>query len=69
MHQSQPYSPLCPYADHTWDTLPHVILTSDMEWDPSVPDHEYDLADEQWFNALDAHELDPQCNLFDVFGS
>lgn len=67
MCQSQPYLPLCPYADHEWDILPHVILTSDMEWDPSVPDHEYDLDDEPWFNIMDTHELDPQHNLFDEF--
>jgi hypothetical protein len=23
-----------PYTDREWDNLPHVILTSEMEWDP-----------------------------------
>jgi hypothetical protein len=36
-----------PYTDHEWDTLPHVILTSELEWDPSVRDHGF-KTDEQW---------------------
>jgi hypothetical protein len=36
-----------PYTDNEWDTLPHVILTSELEWDPSVLDHDY-KTDEQW---------------------
>jgi hypothetical protein len=36
-----------PCTDHEWDNLPHVILTSELEWDPSVLDHEY-KEDEQW---------------------
>jgi hypothetical protein len=27
-----------PYTDHEWDNLPHVTLTSEVEWDPSVLD-------------------------------
>jgi hypothetical protein len=30
-----------PYTDHEWDTLPHVIVTSELEWDPSVLDHDF----------------------------
>jgi hypothetical protein len=30
-----------PYTDHEWDNLPHVILTSELEWDPSVLDHDF----------------------------
>jgi hypothetical protein len=36
-----------PYTDHEWDNLPHVILTSELEWNPSVIDHEF-KGDEQW---------------------
>jgi hypothetical protein len=36
-----------PYTNHEWDTLPHVILTSELEWDPSVLDHDFQ-ADDQW---------------------
>ena len=36
-----------PYTDQEFDTLPHVILTSELEWDPSVLDHTF-KEDEQW---------------------
>ena len=29
-----------PHTDHEFVTLPHVSLTSELEWDPSVLDHE-----------------------------
>jgi hypothetical protein len=39
-----------PYTDHKFDTLPHVILTSKLEWDPSVLAHIF-KEDEQWGEA------------------
>jgi hypothetical protein len=30
-----------PYTDQEWDNLPHVILTSEIEWDPSVLYHDF----------------------------
>jgi hypothetical protein len=36
-----------PYTDHEWDNLPHVILTSEVEWDPSGLDHDF-KEDKQW---------------------
>jgi hypothetical protein len=30
-----------PYTDHEWDTLPHVIFTSELEWDLSVLYHDF----------------------------
>jgi hypothetical protein len=41
---------LCPYTDQEFDTLPHVILTLKLEWDPSVLDHIF-IEDEQWGDA------------------
>ena len=33
--------------------LPHVVLTSDQDWDPHVLDHSYNLANENiWSDAL-----------------
>ena len=29
-------SPNSPYTDHEWETLPHVFLTAEPEWDPTV---------------------------------
>jgi hypothetical protein len=31
---------ICPYNDQEFETLPHVTLTSELEWDPSALDHE-----------------------------
>ena len=39
-------------SDHELDTLPHVVLTSDMTWDPSVIDNEIDP--ETWHDCADA---------------
>jgi hypothetical protein len=36
-----------PYTDREFETLPHVILTSELEWDPSVLEHKF-KEDEQW---------------------
>jgi hypothetical protein len=36
-----------PYTDKEWEDLTHAILTSEVEWDPSVLDHDF-KEDEQW---------------------
>jgi hypothetical protein len=36
---------------HEWDTLPHIILTSEIDWDPTTLDRELD-SDNKWFDAL-----------------
>ena len=33
-----PYLPMRPYTDTEWRTLPHVVFTSDVDWDPSSVD-------------------------------
>jgi hypothetical protein len=35
------------YTYQEFETLPHVMMTSELEWDPSVLDHEFKV-DEQW---------------------
>jgi hypothetical protein len=39
---------ICPYTDHEFDSLPHIILTSKLEW--AVLDHIF-KEDEQWGEA------------------
>jgi hypothetical protein len=39
-----------PYTDQEFDKLPHIIDTSELEFDPSVLDHIF-KADEQWGEA------------------
>jgi hypothetical protein len=33
--------PIHPYTDTEWDSLPHVFLTAEEVWDPTVMDHEF----------------------------
>ena len=49
-----PYMPIRPYTDTERATLPHVILTSDIEWDPSLSDQIL-TDDETWFDAVADH--------------
>ncbi|KAG7345005.1 hypothetical protein IV203_032536 [Nitzschia inconspicua] len=37
------YIPMRTFTDKEFETLPHVIMTSDKEWDPSVLDREADV--------------------------
>lgn len=53
---------MCPYMDAEWDTPPHVILTSDVEWDPTVLDHNLD-DDDLWYDAVSDLEANPFTNL------
>jgi hypothetical protein len=47
-----PYISMHPYTDNEWDQLPHVILTSDLDWeDPTVLDHTLD-DDKHWYDAM-----------------
>jgi hypothetical protein len=46
-----PYMPIRPYTDDECIKLPHVILTSDVEWDPTIADHTL-TDDETWFDAI-----------------
>ncbi len=57
-----------PYTDDEFDTLPHVILTSEMDWDPAVLDHTFE-EDEEWFDAVQDLERDPAKELFDEYGN
>jgi hypothetical protein len=41
-------------TDTEMDTLPHVILTSDIEWDPAVLDNDINPDDMDWNKFDDA---------------
>src|SRR5687767_4043023 len=56
-----------PYTNKEWDKLSHVILTADVDWDPSILDHELEDG-EEWFDTMqDIPEFDPD-PLFDEVG-
>ena len=62
-----PYLSIRPYTNAEWDELPHVILTADVDWDPTIIDHELEDG-EEWFDAMqDIPEFDPD-PLFDDVG-
>ena len=63
-----PYLRMRPFTDREFDELPHVILTSDRDWDPSVLDHCFD-DDDAWYDAISDLEEDPSANLFDEYGN
>ena len=46
-----PCTPLRPCNDYEWENLPHVILTSDKDWDPTSLDCEENLGNDTWFDA------------------
>jgi hypothetical protein len=50
-----PYTPMRPYTDDEWKKLPHVVWTSDVNWDPSVVDN-YISDDNKWFRSLPKDE-------------
>jgi hypothetical protein len=39
--------PIRPYTDTEWDSLPHVLLTADNEWDTKIIDYNF-KEDEPW---------------------
>lgn len=58
---------ICPYTDTEWKNLPHVILTADTNWDPSVLDCELEDG-EEWLDAMQGlPEIDSD-PLFDDIG-
>ena len=62
-----PYLSIRPYTKKEWDDLPHVILTADVDWDPTVLDCKQEDG-EEWFDAMqDIPEFDPD-PLFDKVG-
>ena len=62
-----PYMLLRPYTNKEWDDLPHIILTSDVEWDPTVLDEDF-KDNEKWFDAQTSLDTGPNSTLFDANG-
>ncbi|MGL4350912.1 MAG: hypothetical protein ACRCT2_10180, partial [Plesiomonas shigelloides] len=58
-----PYLDIRPYTDSEFDTLPHVIMTSDDDWDPSV----LDCGPDDWKKALDVHDVPPERPIHENF--
>jgi hypothetical protein len=63
-----PYVKMRPYTDEEWDSLPHVILTGDGDWNPSVLDHSL-TDDEHWYDAVSDFPDAMDGNPFDAEGN
>ena len=59
---------LRPYTDKEWRELPHFILTSEEDWDPSTM-HLDIKNDDLWYDSVtDDHEY-PINQRFDKYGN
>ena len=63
-----PYITLRPYTNDEWDNLPHVILTSDLDWDTTILDNIIDDND-TLFDSVSNLQNDSVSNLFDLIGN
>jgi hypothetical protein len=60
-----PYLGIRPYADVEYESLLHVIITSDVDWDPRVLD--FDIDDNgDWYDAISDNVNHSE--LVDAFG-
>jgi hypothetical protein len=62
-----PFLKMRPFTDSEWHTLPHVILTSDADWDPSVLDQLISETDD-WYNSIPDKVGAQDRTPFDAFG-
>ena len=63
-----PYIPIRLYTDKEWETLPHIIWTSDMSWNPTTLDHTI-IRDDKWISKCDDKINKNSLRMFDEFGN
>ena len=62
-----PYTPMRPFTDEEWDTLPHVFLGA-ADWNPRSLD--CIISDKEgWHDAVSNPGADPRSSLFDMDGN
>ncbi|KAG7336583.1 reverse transcriptase RNA-dependent DNA polymerase [Nitzschia inconspicua] len=69
MVHSLPRVRMRPPTDKEFDTLPHIMMTSDTTWGPAVLDFDREEEDDQWFDAIEHQEAHPYSELFDEYGN
>ncbi len=62
-----PYVALHLFTNEKWDSLPHVILTGDADWDLGILDLDLD-DNETWFDAISDLPLDKPPSAFNEVG-
>jgi hypothetical protein len=56
-----------PFSEREWQDLPHVVMTSDVEWDPSVLDNNIST-EPKWYASMKPKTKDVITNPFDDIG-
>ena len=51
-----PYIPLRPYSNSEWEALSYIVLTLDIDWDPSALDCPADN-NKEWFDAQEGTNI------------
>jgi hypothetical protein len=51
-----------PPSDNELKDLPHVVLTADMDWDPTIVDNEMDI--EEWLEVQMNEDFQPDYNAY-----
>jgi len=64
-----PYMPIRLYTDDGWENIPHLVLTSDEEWNPSILDSDIHDNTDEWFDAILNMNDEFTSSLFNDFGS
>ena len=62
-----PYLLLRHFTDKEWETLPHLVWTSDLKWNPSIIDHKITVNNE-WKYYFNDNTCANDENPFDIFG-
>ena len=62
-----PYMSIRPFSDREFETLPHIVLTSDVPWDPTIADHLY-AEEDNWDNQIPDDFEDYDFSSFDLAG-
>ena len=57
-----------PPTDAEMESYPHVVMTSDEKWDPSVLDFEIDIDDDTWYDTLQGDMAEYDEPRFDLHG-
>ena len=68
IHNGLARLPIRPYTDDEWDTLPHIIMTDEADWDPSVLDcapEDVDIPQ----GTIARASTNAHANLFDPMGN
>ena len=60
-----PFIQMRPFTTHEFKTLPHIHMTSDVLWNPSVMDY---TVSEAWYSGQPAPSGPPMDSPFDVMG-